>query len=77
MGKQQQSNAHERTERKWQEKQNIEGLSVRRLINFCEDAASEVEDENSKFYFEQMIDYFKNHYSPKRGLESASKVLGL
>ena len=23
-------------------KQNIEGLSVRRLINFCEDAASEV-----------------------------------
>ena len=58
-------------------KQNIEGLFVRRLINFCEDAASEVEDENSKFYFEQMIDYFKNHYSPKRGLESASKVLGL
>tara|TARA_R100000008_G_C3526473_1_gene136856 strand:- start:565 stop:783 length:219 start_codon:yes stop_codon:yes gene_type:complete len=56
---------------------NLEGLSVKRLIDFCEDAAREVPEEDAKFYFEQMVDYFKNHYHDKRGLESASRVLGL
>ncbi len=56
---------------------NVEGLSVKRLIAFCEDAQREVPEEDAKFYFEQMVDYFKNHYNDKRGLESASKVLGL
>ena len=50
---------------------------VKRLIDFCEDAAREVPEEDAKFYFEQMVDYFKNHYHDKRGLESASRVLGL
>ena len=58
-------------------KVNLEGLSVAKLINFFEDAQREVEEEDAKFYFEQMVDYFKNHYNSKRGLESATKVLGL
>ena len=58
-------------------KVNLEGLSVAKLINFFEDAQREVEEEDAKFYFEQMVDYFKNHYNQKRGLESATKVLGL
>ena len=56
---------------------NVEGLSVKRLIAFCEDAQREVPEEDAKFYFEQMVDYLKNHYNDKRGLESASRVLGL
>ena len=56
---------------------SVEGLSVKRLIAFCEDAQREVPEEDAKFYFEQMVDYFKNHYNDKRGLESASRVLGL
>ena len=56
---------------------NIEGLSVKRLIAFCEDAQREDPEEDAKFYFEQMVDYFKNHYNDKRGLESATRVLGL
>ena len=58
-------------------KVNLEGLSVAKLINFFEDAQRQVEEEDAKFYFEQMVDYFKNHYNSKRGLESATKVLGL
>lgn len=58
-------------------KVTLEGLSVKRLIAFCEDAQKEVPEEDAKFYFEQMVDYFKNHYNDKRGLESATRVLGL
>ena len=56
---------------------NMEGLSVKRLHDFFEDAARELPAGDARFYFEQCADYFKNHYNPKRGLESASKVLGL
>ncbi len=58
-------------------KVNLEGLSVAKLIGLFEEASREVDDENSKFYFEQLVDYFKNHYNQKRGLESAARVLGL
>ncbi len=58
-------------------KVNLEGLSVAKLIGLFEDASREVPEEDAKFYFEQLVDYFKNHYNQKRGLESASRVLGL
>jgi hypothetical protein len=58
-------------------KVNLEGLSVARLISLFEEAAKEVPEEDAKFYFDQMVDYFSNHYNQKRGLDSASKVLGL
>ena len=58
-------------------KVNLEGLSVARLISLFEEAAKEVPEEDDKFYFDQMVDYFSNHYNQKRGLDSASKVLGL
>jgi hypothetical protein len=58
-------------------KVNLEGLSVRRLISFFEEASKEIPEEGSKFYFDQMVDYFENHYNQKRGLDSATKVLGL
>jgi hypothetical protein len=58
-------------------KVNLEGLSVRRLIAFFEEASKEIPEEDSKFYFDQMADYFQNHYNQKRGLDSATKVLGL
>tara|TARA_R100001377_G_scaffold51037_2_gene29822 strand:- start:4327 stop:4548 length:222 start_codon:yes stop_codon:yes gene_type:complete len=58
-------------------KVNLEGLSVRRLVAFFEEASKEIPEEDSKFYFNQMVDYFENHYNQKRGLDSASKILGL
>jgi len=58
-------------------KVNLEGLSVARLISLFEEAAKEVPEEDAKFYFDHMVDYFSNHYNQKRGLDSATKVLGL
>jgi len=58
-------------------KLNLEGLSVNKLISLFEEASREVPEEDAKFYFEQMVDYFKNHYNQKRGLDSAARVLGL
>jgi len=58
-------------------KVNLDGLSINKLIGLFEDASKEVPEEDAKFYFEQLVDYFKNHYNQKRGLDSASRVLGL
>jgi len=58
-------------------KVNLEGLSVARLISLFEEAAKEVPEEDAKFYFGQMVDYFSNHYNQKKGLDSAARVLGL
>ena len=58
-------------------KVNLEGLTVRRLIAFFEEPSKEIPEEDSNFYFNQMADYFQNHYNQKRGLDSATKVLGL
>ena len=58
-------------------KVNLEGLSVARLISLFEEASKEIPEEDAKFYFDQMVDYFSNHYNQKRGLDSASKILGL
>ena len=42
----------------------------------CFDELDETGDD-AAFYFEQLVDYFRNHYRPSKGLESAGKVLGL
>jgi hypothetical protein len=49
-------------------------INTRSLAAFFEEAATQVEEP---FYFEQLADYFRNHYSPKKGLDSPIKVLGL
>jgi hypothetical protein len=49
-------------------------ISTFALCKFFEEAAEQVDDP---FYFEQLADYFRNHYSPKKGLEKPTRVLGL
>jgi hypothetical protein len=55
-------------------------LSTNILIHFfdeCKNALEHQGEPDSAFYFEQMSDYFRSHYSPSKGLEPPSKVLGL
>lgn len=52
----------------------VDSLTIKQLTTFFEDAAKQVDDP---YYFEQLVDYFKNHYRSSKGLESASRVLGL
>ena len=61
-------------------KDNMEGLSLNKLINFFEECQRELNDagyEDSAFYFEQLQEYFRNGYKPRMGLAAAHRVLGL
>jgi len=53
---------------------HVDSITIGQLTKFFEQAAKEVEDP---FYFEQIVDYLKNHYKSSKGLESPAKVLGL
>ena len=55
-------------------------LSTTILIHFFDECKNTLErqgESESAFYFEQMSDYFRSQYSPSKGLETPSKVLGL
>ena len=55
-------------------------LSTNVLISFFDECKEILEREcetDSAFYFEQLSDYFRAHYSPSKGLERPSKVLGV
>ena len=51
-------------------------ITAKALISFFEDAADQTEGDVS-FYMEQLVDYFRNHYKPSKGLDTPGKVLGL
>lgn len=53
-----------------------EKIDTRTLVNLFKDAKEQTDGDVS-FYMEQLEDYFRNNYNPKRGVESASRVLGL
>ncbi len=54
-------------------------IDTRTLVNFFQECHDELDEtgDDAAFYFEQLVDYFRNHYKPSKGLESAGKVLGL
>ncbi len=54
-------------------------IDTRNLTNFFQECFDELDEtgDDAAFYFEQLVDYFRNHYRPSKGLESAGKVLGL
>ena len=54
-------------------------IDTRTLTNFFQECFDELDEtgDDAAFYFEQLVDYFWNHYRPSKGLESAGKVLGL
>ena len=61
-------------------KENMEGLSLNKLIHFFEECQRELNDagyEDSAFYFEQLQEYFRNGNKPRMGLAAAHRVLGL
>lgn len=55
---------------------DTEKLDVRKVISLMKDCATETDGDVS-FYFEQVADYFQNQYRPRKGLDSAQRVLGL
>ena len=54
-------------------------IDTRTLTNFFQECFDELDEtgDDAAFYFEQLVDYFRNHYKPSKGLESAVRVLGL
>ena len=52
---------------------------TRTLNHYLQESIHELDQTglDAAFYFEQLVDYFRNHYRPSKGLESAGKVLGL
>ena len=54
-------------------------IDTRTLTNFFQECFDELDEtgDDAAVYFEQLVDYFRNHYRPSKGLESAGKVLGL
>ena len=53
-----------------------EKIDTRTLVNLFKEAKEQTDGDVS-FYMEQLEDYFRNQYSPKKGVESAQRVLGL
>lgn len=53
-----------------------ERIDTRTLVNLFKEAKEQTDGDVS-FYMEQLEDYFRNQYSPKKGVESAQRVLGL
>lgn len=54
-------------------------ISVRRLINFLDEAAQElndVDEDSAAFYFEQFAEYLRRDHKPGSSIDPA-KVLGL
>jgi hypothetical protein len=57
---------------------NLSVGKVYELMHACAVASKEADQhEDVSFYFEQVADYFKEQYNPKKGIDSAYKVLGL
>ena len=55
---------------------DTERLDVRSVIQLMTECANQTDGDVS-FYFEQVADYFKNEYSPRKGIATAGRVLGL
>ena len=53
-----------------------EKIDTRTLVNLFKEAKEQTDGDVS-LYMEQLEDYFRNQYSPKKGVESAQRVLGL
>ena len=55
---------------------DIERINTQSVVKLMSDCAKATDGDTS-FYFEQVADYFRNVYSPKKGLDNAERVLGL
>tara|TARA_B100000700_G_C15030772_1_gene850399 strand:+ start:1514 stop:1726 length:213 start_codon:yes stop_codon:yes gene_type:complete len=51
-------------------------IDTRSLVNLFKDAKEQTDGDVS-FYMEQLEEYFRDSYNPKKGLDKASRVLGL
>ena len=52
--------------------ERINTMAVAKLMSDCAKAT----DGDVSFYFEQVADYFREHYSPKKGLDTSERELG-
>ena len=57
-----------------------DGINLRKMTRLMQECAEELEKagyEDPAYYFNQVVDYLQDEYSPNRGLDTASKILGL
>tara|TARA_R100000808_G_scaffold25055_2_gene61011 strand:- start:1748 stop:1960 length:213 start_codon:yes stop_codon:yes gene_type:complete len=53
-----------------------EKISTKALVEFFKQAEEDTDGDVS-FYMGQLAEYFRDQYSPRKGLEPAHRVLGL
>ena len=57
-----------------------DGINIRKMTRLMQECAEELEKagyEDPAYYFNQVVDYLQDEYSPNRGLDTASRILGL
>ena len=57
-----------------------DGINLRKMTRLMQECAEELERagyEDPAYYFNQVVDYLQDEYSPNRGLDTASRILGL
>ena len=57
-----------------------DGINLRKMTSLMQECAEELEKagyEDPAYYFNQVVDYLQDEYSPNRGLDTASRILGL
>ena len=57
-----------------------DGINLRKMTRLMQECAEELEKagyEDPAYYFNQVVDYLQDEYSPNRGLDTASRILGL
>ena len=57
-----------------------DGINLRKMTRLMQECAEELEKagyEDPAYYFNQVVDYLQEEYSMKRGVDPASKILGL
>ena len=57
-----------------------DGINLRKMTRLMQECAEELEKagyEDPAYYFNQVVDYLQEEYSPNRGLDTASRILGL
>lgn len=57
-----------------------DGINLRKMTSLMQECAEELEKagyEDPAYYFNQVVDYLQDEYSPNRGFDTASRILGL
>jgi len=57
-----------------------DGINLRKMTSLMQECAEELEKagyEDPAYYFNQVVDYLQDEYSPIRVFDTVSRILGL